>query len=305
MFVLIIISLMMGCSAAFIQNFSAHQKRTFDTNRKILHSEWIFKSEKDPRHFENISTLFQYGSPYLYKDHIYFGLSDGYFYKLETKSGSLTWKVKLAESIQSDVIVNDDIAYFGDLEGRIYAVEIRAGRIIWTYRATASFLSQALVLQDEVAFLLSNETLLFLDKPNGRFIWNYERRFEKTAVYGNSIPVYENGVIYVGFSDGTFVALQESERGVLWERALGNDYKFSDIDARAIIDGGKVYVMTYGGDLYALDKTKGSIIWKAKDIGGIAHMSVKENKLYASTTNGKLYRIDSSNGIAEHFYKKS
>ncbi len=299
------ITLVIACSATFRQNFSSYQKKSFEKNRKILHSQWIFKSQKDPRHFENISTLFQYGSPYFYKDHIYFGLSDGYFYKVETHSGNLAWKIKLGESIQSDVVVHDDIAYFGDLEGKIYAIEVRQGKILWTYRGAASFLSQALVLEDEVAFLLSNETVLFLDKSKGSFIWNYERRLEKTAVYGNSIPVYENGIIYGGFSDGSFVALKESERALLWERALGNDYKFSDIDARALIDGEKIYVMTYGGDLYALEKTQGSIIWKAKDIGGIAHMALYAGKLYASTTNGKLYRIDTSNGIAEHFYKNS
>lgn len=293
-----------SCSESkFFRDFSKHQENEFQKNQKILQSRWVFKSEKDERHFERMASLFQYGTPYIYKNYVYFGLNDGYFYSLDKNSGRLNWKIKLTESIQSKIIIQDDVAYFGDVDGTIYAIEVGKGKILWTYAAFSGFVSQILVIRDEISLLLSNESLVFLDKVTGKFLWNYERRFEKTAIYGNAIPVYDNGNVYVGFSDGTFIALSIAERAVIWERALETRSKFADIDVRAIIDGNRIYVMTYGGDLYALDKEKGFIEWKAKDVGGVAHMLLHNNHLYVSSSNRKLYVIDPSNGVVQYVFK--
>jgi outer membrane protein assembly factor BamB len=60
--------------------------------------------------------------------------------------------------------------------------------------------------------------------------------------------------------------------------------------------------MTYGGELYALDKEAGTIVWKAKDVGGVAHMLLAGDHLYVSTVNGKLYVIRAHDGVAEFVY---
>ncbi|MEZ4464632.1 MAG: PQQ-binding-like beta-propeller repeat protein [bacterium] len=54
--------------------------------------------------------------------------------------------------------------------------------------------------------------------------------------------------VYVGFSDGIFVALNAADGGVVWGRSWPPKHdRFQDVDARAVLASGRIYAASAAG----------------------------------------------------------
>lgn len=76
-----------------------------------------------------------------------------------------------------------------------------------------------------------------------------------------SSPIGDNGKIYVGSDQGKMLCLN-LEGELLWEFTI--DYDPEGIHSTPLIVGDKIIFPGYDGGMYALDKNKGTLIWKNK-----------------------------------------
>ena len=114
-------------------------------------------------------------------------------------------------------------------------------------------------------------------------------------------PAVYHGVVYEGANTGIFYALNESTGKVLWHRDLGYEKTFTCFK-RGIISSASVladpntgtpivYVGGGAGQLFALDGTTGSVIWKAQVVNTGNSSSQNAGYMWGSpaVANGKVY----------------
>src|SRR5690606_12789216 len=71
--------------------------------------------------------------------------------------------------------------------------------------------------------------------------------------------------------------------------------RFKDIGAPAIIDGENIYVSSYGGNLFSINKTTGNINWKTEQ-GSASAVTIHGDRLYYSTTSSQVQTLDKRTG---------
>jgi outer membrane protein assembly factor BamB len=102
-------------------------------------------------------------------------------------------------------------------------------------------------------------------------------------------------MVFSGFSDGSFVAFNVNDGSMIWEKKLNSQGKFTDVDARAVLSNGIIYVPAYDGALYALKRDNGEILWKF-DAGGAKQVLIDDDRLYLPSSDSFVYAIQKSSG---------
>jgi len=143
------------------------------------------------------------------------------------------------------------------------------------------------------------------------------------AASGWSGPAVQDGIIYVASRDGGLVAVNSSNRDVLWFFAMvttsggglscGPTSGPTAIYATPIVDGDLVYVSTYSGQVIALSTVArrqnltfpqqryGEWEWDcpldgARSNAIVADLSVHEDAIYVNSSNGRVYSLDKEFG---------
>jgi outer membrane protein assembly factor BamB len=144
-----------------------------------------------------------------------------------------------------------------------------------------------------------------------------------TQPTGWSGPAVHDGIIYVASRDGGVVAVNSSNQDVLWFYAMvttfggglscGPTSTPTAIYGTPIVDGDFVYVGTYSGQVLALStlarrqnltfpqQRYGEWEWDcplggAKSNAIVADLLVREDAIYVSSSNGRVYSLDKEFG---------
>ncbi|MFC1853664.1 thrombospondin type 3 repeat-containing protein [candidate division CSSED10-310 bacterium] len=121
-------------------------------------------------------------------------------------------------------------------------------------------------------------------------LWSFQALAGITAQ-----PVIVNGKVYIGSDDKRMYCLDTETGNVVWqyETTYGGG---APISSTATVVDGKVYFSVYGPDYgtYCLDAETGSLIWRV-NIGTYASPIVAEGKLYTKTNN-RIYCLDAQTG---------
>jgi outer membrane protein assembly factor BamB len=157
-------------------------------------------------------------------------------------------------------------------------------------------LSEPLLVDGVLYILTGNNALYALDAASGRQIWQYSRQ-DLTAftIRGGSKPVFRNGNIIVGFSDGFLVSLLASSGAVKWEKQLSRNKKFRDVDADPILDGDVLYISAFDEKTYAIRAATGDVVW-TEDVSGYGKPVLFGKQLFVATSSGKVVALEKDSG---------
>ena len=111
--------------------------------------------------------------------------------------------------------------------------------------------------------------------------------------------------VYVVDFDGLLSAYNQVTGSIVWSEQLPNQWEFSS--APSVVRG-VLYVdgAGYGGTLYAVDTSNGSILWTANlDVGGHATPAVTSSGVYLSLSCDVAYRFDPATGATDWTHTSS
>ena len=94
------------------------------------------------------------------------------------------------------------------------------------------------------------------------------------------------------------VALDPANGSLKWRVKPAQAARFEDVDAPILTDESNVYVTTYAGATFALNREDGATIWKF-DKGGVQGMASGERLIFLASQDRYLYGIDKTNGEAK------
>jgi len=206
----------------------------------------------------------------------------GLIVAFDALTGSEIWRRETTAPVQSAPAVANGRVFAVTDDNELYAVDSATGDLLWTYQAiveSARIMSAAApaIFNDIVVAPFASGEVVALRAANGRPIWQdaLTRAGQLAAIsLLNDIaspPVIFDGAVYAISHSGVLAAidLQTGER--IWSQPAGG------VNMPWVV-GDVIYVMTSDGELAALNRADGGVIW-LKELPAFKNANRRKNRI--------------------------
>ncbi len=244
-----------------------------------------------------------YTTPAFYEDYVYFGATGsnvietlGHIYSLNAKTGKERWHFETDADVSAVNIYNGKL-FALDRTGTLYCINAIKGNLIKKVKtegmndilcATMSIKNNRLYIKTECFHFIY---LSAFDANDLHKLWFTKIKKSPSDISDSLIAV--NGLLYV---NGKYCIDSRSGK-IIWINKTSSGLSVLDK---------YLFVLTKDGELYKIDLTNGSIIWKEIIESSTAPLYAKNNILIIGTTSGNVYLINERYGeIIEKFKTNS
>lgn len=235
-------------------------------------------------------------SPVLLGDSVISGNGVDGISAFNRKSGKVLWKLPIRNGAEGVFADSKSGVFLGGNNGKFYYLNPETGAVQWSYSLNSESTSAPLVQGNFIFHMAMNGAFYCMEKESGRVLW-VKTRPPKDAITirGTTQPVYADGKVFVGYSDGYFVAYNAVDGGIAWEKPLSDNKKFNDVDARPAITDSCIVVANYSDTLYCLDRATGATKWSLNEGGSSQPIQVSGNDIFYSTESAVMI-VDLTSG---------
>lgn len=212
------------------------------------------------------------------------------------------WKREVTEAgLSSSPGVGNGLVVVGGRNGEVVAFNADTGEKRWSVKVSSEVLSAPLVLSNRVIVRSNDGRVFGLDPADGTRKWVFDRGLPTLSVRGNSSPVGNNGLVYIGYDDGSIVALRDDDGLRVWEQAVAEPdgrtelERMADVDGEVVVDGEQMYAASVHDKVMALSSVNGQPVW-THDVGSYSGVAVSGDKLIVSDKVGNVWALDRSTG---------
>lgn len=237
-----------------------------------------------------------YSGPAVAGSRVVFGSDRFGITVLAKGNGQVLWQKRLEDGVAAQPLVHQSRVYAGTESGRLHAFDLEGGTQAWETRLSAPVEGSLLYSMERLFVATADEALHAVDPATGKVIWTYRRpAFGGTSIRGGHHPAMVAGRIWIGFSDGSLVALDPNDGAVQFEKLFRDNLKFVDVDARVVGWKDGILVATYDGKLRYL-RRDGAQIWEFGAGGSRAPIVGDGSVLYFPSSDGNVYALDGDSG---------
>ncbi len=238
-------------------------------------------------------------SPLVSDQLVFQGNNLGSFVALDRKSGRVKWRKEFKGGVEAGATLFKNQVFVAANDGTISALNAKNGDQIWSFSSSSENVSiPVLDTSTGLLYFQNSQNLVFcLEADTGRQVWVYSKPDNTLmTIRGSSTPTVANGLVFVGFSEGSFVALNAKTGQVAWEQVLNRNKKFKDVDAQAVVVSPTVVVVSgYDDRVYALTQSQGQILW-SYNAGSYSAVTLDGQFIYVSTTDSKFLKLNAESG---------
>ena len=226
----------------------------------------------------------------------------------DVASGKEIWDRDLTDDEEDDDAMSGGIAYDGGRLfvtsgfAKVFALDARTGKVIWRRSVDSPVHAPPAVADGRVFAITVENNLHALSTADGSPLWPPHRTISDLArILGAAGPAVAGEAVVAPFSSGELFALRADTGRVVWSDSLASARKtdeiasLSQIRALPIIDRGRVYAMSQGGMLAAIDLKSGQRLWD-RDFGGLSTPWIAGRYLFVITSTQDLTCISADNG---------
>lgn len=217
-------------------------------------------------------------------------------------TGQKLWQVKTKYEITSGVSVANGVLVYGTAKGNVVALDAKTGKQLWIQTTGSSILAPALISGDRVVTLGADGSVTASDLKTGQVAWAYDIPTPTLSLRGSSAPVIfdENTVIVAGDA-GRIYALDLVTGVPKWERRVAVSdgssevQRLIDINGDPLISGRQLYVVSYQGQLTAMNIDNQQVNWVV-DTSSLRTPAEGLGNIYITTVDGKILAVDEQSG---------
>ena len=217
-------------------------------------------------------------------------------------SGKEVWTRSFDEQISSGLGYGFNSLFFATENGKIVSIDAESGDTFWESDVSGEVLSSPSTNGLIVAVQTSNGKITALDFNDGSFKWEYQSTVSPLSLRGTSKPVFDRGFVFVGFGNGNLAKIESRSGVVQWEvpvtvsQGVSEIERMIDIDADPVVArNGLAYVVTYQGDLSAIDIDQGRTLWR-NPTSSTKNLIHTKNITYVIDTSDIIKSYDGING---------
>lgn len=222
---------------------------------------------------------------------------------VEAKGSKLKfWKRESPEAgLTGSPGVGNGLVVVGGRNGEVVAFNAESGQKRWSVKVSSEVLSAPLVLANRVIVRSNDGRVFGLDPADGGRKWVFDRGLPTLSVRGNSSPVGANGLSYIGYDDGTLVALRAEDGLRVWEQVIAEPDgrteldRMADIDGEIVIDAEQIFAASYHDKVMALSAANGQPLW-THDVGSYSGLALATDKLLLTDKVGNIWALDRATG---------
>ncbi len=248
----------------------------------------------------------------VYDNKVFATTGYGVLYALDATSGDIIWEQDLKAPLRIAPTVNDELVIAQTLDNAIFAIKIASGEILWKDKVEAESTtmiggaSPAYSPSDDlVVAAFSNGQIQAYKASTGTLLWTEwlssanltESLADITSVKAN--PVIDDGKVLVVGYNAPLAAIDIRTGVKIWQKEIASANQ-------PWVAGKFLFVLTNEGDLAAIDKQNGKIVWttiipyadaEEENIGVFTSGPILANDaLLVVSSNGKLFSVSPYNG---------
>ena len=226
---------------------------------------------------------------------------------IDQNTGNVRWKVGLAPrteelgEIGGGMAIGSGVLVVTTAFGEVFALEPATGRYFWKVKIDGPIRGAPLVANDRVYFLASDSRLKALNLRDGQEIWEHQGLLEGAELIGTPSPTASGPFVIAPYASGEIYALRGDTGQSIWSDQLVRARRISplgsinDVDGLPVIDNNKVYAVSQGGFLAAIDLRAGNRVWD-QDIAGNQTPWIAGDFLYLITSEAELVCLSAKDG---------
>lgn len=271
----------------------ASLKSSPSSRKLVFEKDWVRQTNaKEFTSYQRMNRM----SPLILDQLIIQGNSIDGIVAYSKKNASEIWRITVENGVEGGAAVANNRLYFGSSDGQFYCADVITGKVLWSFPARAETLASPSIDGKVVYFQTGADVVYALDAASGKLIWSYNRQTTTSlSIRSTTRPTIAGDKVYVGFSDGYILALKKSDGTMIWERKLGTQGRFKDVDSTPVIDNGVLYASSFDGALFSLKAETGEVIWQL-DRGGFTPVTIHADRIYMSSSDGQLLALDKGSG---------
>jgi outer membrane protein assembly factor BamB len=250
----------------------------------------------------------------LHEGTLYIGSGDGRLYALDATTGAQRWQFRTGRAISSTPAVADGLVFVGSRDNAYWAVDAGTGKERWRLETgrdvpfpwgfeSGDLYTSSPTWAAGTLYLGSGDGHVYAVDPNsGSVRWRFATRGRVRAS-----PAVADGRVYAGSADGTLYALDAKSGRELWRfdtEGHGLESGKFGFDRRTIqaspsVAGGRVFVGSRDGFLYAVDARTGKQAWRVDHRMSWVNTSpaIAEGVVYAGSSDERfLQAVDARTG---------
>lgn len=185
------------------------------------------------------------------------------------------------------------LVLLGTVWGEVIALSAADGSEAWRAYVASEVLCRPAAGDDAVFVQTIDGRLLALERRDGRIRWSFDNQVPILTLRGTSSPVFDGGVVYAGFANGTVSAVKSDTGEPLWQHQVMLPEGRSELDRMVDVDGAPMlagpllYAVAYQGELKALRRRDGNALWNLK----------QSSHLDLALGYGHVYLVDETDAV--------
>ena len=225
-----------------------------------------------------------------------------------TKTGQRLWSNDVTPKKDNDGHMPGGIAYEN---GRVFvatgfaeviALNATNGQVLWKRNLGGPMRAAPTVRGGRVFVITLDNKLHALSARSGKVLWKFTGVSEASSLLGSASPAVDSGIVVAPFSSGELVALRVTNGQIVWSdslstarRATASISTLSHIRGRPVIDRGRVFAVSHGGIIAAIDLRSGRRIWD-RPIGSHESPWVVGDYIFMLTNDSEMIALSRDSG---------
>jgi len=232
---------------------------------------------------------------------IYAADSKGKLTAVNAENGKKLWEIKTKQPFSGGPMVGESLLVMGTLEGTVLAFDPANGGELWSAKVSSEVLAVPGISDDVVVVRSIDGRVFGLRADTGARLWIYDHSVPLLTLRGNANILMRGGTVYVGYDDGSVVALNVSDGSLVWNQTIVSPEgrteleRLADIGFQMVIVASDLIVSSYKSRLASLAADSGRLLW-FKDIASATGVQVDRTNLAISDKIGDLWMLDRRNG---------
>lgn len=214
----------------------------------------------------------------------------------DTNNADIPW-----ETMGGGLAFEDGRIFATTSSGEVLAYDT-SGNELWRQKVFAPVRGAPTLKNGRIFVVTVNNEVHALDAKSGTVLWKHAGIPEVAGLLGGGSPAVKDNIVIVAYTSGEIYALNADKGDVLWSDSLISSLRADSIAAiphiraRPVIDDdNKVYAVSHGGRIGAIDLKTGARLWQ-QDIGSMRTPALVGDYLYLVSNQDDLVCLNRHTG---------
>ena len=244
---------------------------------------------------------------YLNSNILYAADNLGFLYSIDTETGKPIWQQNYGVPFSSNLNFYKSILYVVNQNSRLYAFNPIDGEKIWSFESLSGLIkpsrsSSISILNNNLLFTNDVGDVTVIDLNQQVIVWTKnilsQNTISNNLIFKTSNLLIDKKDVFISSNNGDLLNFNFDTGEIKWSQKLSSIQNHISTDKY-------LFVLTENGFVIAFNKTNGTILWSlnltkfsrdSKTVPSYYGLLLASNNLYATSSNGNIYKISANDG---------